>query len=245
MGKQRIPQGQRPGRRPPVRRATGGIAPAAAMPTEAVAEVGADPEPTAPDQDVAPVGAEIEAETPEAAIAATESASVETTDSDAGDAPTAEVAAVPEPEAVAAPEAPEEPAAAQARDETVAEATGQAAPDEVPAAEAAPTEPLLPVVAPTASKSSADASRPRPERPAFRFTFVPARLDVEGIGVVLANYMHNESVAALSHMRALSTARSPAEMIRLNVTEMQRAADASLTCWSDIARRAARSVPLQ
>ncbi|MFC6773956.1 hypothetical protein [Methylobacterium gregans] len=69
------------------------------------------------------------------------------------------------------------------------------------------------------------------------------RIDVEEIGVVLANYMHNESVAVLSYMRALGAARSPADMIRLNVTEMQRAADASLTCWSDIARRTAPGVP--
>ncbi len=130
MGKQRIPQAQRPGRRPPVRRGPGEIAGAAAMPAEAVAEVGADLDPTAPDQDVAPVGAEIEAETPEAATASTESPPVETpaeaTGSDASEAPTAEVAAVPELEAVAALDAPEE-AAAEAHEETVAEA---AAPDE-------------------------------------------------------------------------------------------------------------------
>jgi hypothetical protein len=44
----------------------------------------------------------------------------------------------------------------------------------------------------------------------------------------------------LAHFQALAQAKSPAEAIRLQVTEMQRAADASLSCFSEIVRSANR-----
>lgn len=235
MGKQRTPQGQRPGRRGPVPRvpAAPGVAEA---PSEAITQ--AEP---AMNQDNAEQNApQAEAETLEAASAAAEAPA---------EAASEEPAAATQTEADAEPAAAELAVAAAPPEEPAAEeelAASEAEHAEEPALEAAPSEPLLPVAAFAAASPAAviAAEPPAPARTTFRFAFAPARIDVEGIGVVLANYVHNESVAALSHMRALSTARSPAEMIRLNVTEMQRAADASLTCWSDIARRAARSVPL-
>ncbi|TXM73265.1 Phasin, partial [Methylobacterium sp. WL12] len=72
---------------------------------------------------------------------------------------------------------------------------------------------------------------------------VPAlRQDLEGLGETLFAFMRDESSAVLTHLNALKDARSPADAIRLQVNEMQRAADASLTCWSELARRATRMV---
>lgn len=244
MGKQRTPQGQRPGRRGPVPRVPAVLAApgVAEAPPEAITEA----EPAMDQDSVEQYAPQAEAETLEAASAVAEApAEAVSEEPIAAEEPAAETEAeaepaAAEPEVAAAP--PEEPAAAGAPEGEPAASDAEHA--EEPALEAAPSEPLLPVAAfAGASPVAVIASEP-PARTTFRFAFAPARIDVEGIGVVLANYVHNESVAALSHMRALSAARSPAEMIRLNVTEMQRAADASLTCWSDIARRAARSVPL-
>lgn len=240
MGKQRTPQGQRPGRRGPVPRVPAVLAApgVAEAPPEAITEA----EPVMDQDSVEQDAPQAEAETLEAASAVAEApAEAVSEEPIAAEEPAAETEpAAAEPEVAAAP--PEEPAAEGAPEGEPAASEAEHA--EEPALEAAPSEPLLPVAAfAMASPVAVIASEP-PARTTFRFAFAPARIDVEGIGVVLANYVHNESVAALSHMRALSAARSPAEMIRLNVTEMQRAADASLTCWSDIARRAARSVPL-
>lgn len=56
----------------------------------------------------------------------------------------------------------------------------------------------------------------------------------------LATYVRHESIATLAHWRALSTAKNPADVVRLQVNEMQRAADASLSCIVSLARRAGR-----
>ena len=82
-----------------------------------------------------------------------------------------------------------------------------------------------------------------PMRPVtvFQMTFLPERIDLAGIGDTITGYMRGESAAAAAHMRALGGARSPADMIRLQVGEFQRAADASLTCWSQVARKASRA----
>uniref|UniRef100_UPI001FCB4859 hypothetical protein n=1 Tax=Methylobacterium sp. B34 TaxID=95563 RepID=UPI001FCB4859 len=66
---------------------------------------------------------------------------------------------------------------------------------------------------------------------ANRISFTPDRLDVVEIGSIIARYVRGEGEAAVAHLRALSGARSPADVIRLQVGEVQRAADASLTCW--------------
>lgn len=64
----------------------------------------------------------------------------------------------------------------------------------------------------------------------------------DGIGTTIAQYMQGEGEAALAHIRALSQAGSPTELIRLQMGELQRAADASLTCWSAVFRQASRLV---
>ncbi|AWN34611.1 hypothetical protein [Methylobacterium radiodurans] len=260
MGKQRTPQGQRPGRRTPARRGPaglGGLATVAEARPTTVAEPVSAPE--VPEQDAAPADAFAnggpEAVAPEVSerasdeIAQEEVVEAGPVSSDATetayDEPAQEPAAGSEPEAVAAAEVPADEASADIVSE---EPAAVAASEEVPAAMPVLPDPLLPA---TTLAAVADeifggprTERPAPPRAVLHFAFAPVRIDVEGISAVVANYLHNESVAAFSYMRALSAARSPADMIRLNVTEMQRAADASLTCWSSIARHAARGVPL-
>jgi hypothetical protein len=75
-----------------------------------------------------------------------------------------------------------------------------------------------------------------------RAGFTPNHRDGTGIGSTIARYMRGESEAALAHLRALSQAGSPTELMRLQMGEVQRVADASLTCWSDVIRKASRLV---
>lgn len=77
---------------------------------------------------------------------------------------------------------------------------------------------------------------------ANRISFTPDRLDVVEIGSIIARYVRGEGEAAVAHLRALSGARSPADVIRLQVGEVQRAADASLTCWVTVLGQASRVV---
>ncbi|SFL72005.1 hypothetical protein [Methylobacterium pseudosasicola] len=69
--------------------------------------------------------------------------------------------------------------------------------------------------------------------------------DSTGIGATIASYMRGEGEAAVAHFRALTQVRTPADLIRLQVGEVQRAADASLTCWSTVFRKASRMVPFR
>lgn len=75
-----------------------------------------------------------------------------------------------------------------------------------------------------------------------RIVFTPDRFDVVEIGSTIARYVRGEGEAALAHLMALSGARSPAEVIRLQVGEVQRAADASLTCWVTVIGQTSRVV---
>ena len=75
-----------------------------------------------------------------------------------------------------------------------------------------------------------------------RLMFAPDRVDMIEIGSTIARYMQDEGVAALAHFRALSDVRTPADLIRLNVNEAQRAADASLSCWVTVMGKASRAV---
>lgn len=102
-------------------------------------------------------------------------------------------------------------------------AAGPASPDE-PEPRAPPAAPLAPV---------RQAAVPR-------MAFAPERIDLAGIGATIAGYVRGEGEAAAAHMRALGGARSPAELVRLQVGEIRRAAGASLTCWSQVAREAGR-----
>ncbi len=75
-----------------------------------------------------------------------------------------------------------------------------------------------------------------------RFLFAPDRLDIVEISSTIARYVRGESEAAFAHLRALSGARTPADLIRLQVEEVQRAADASLSCWVTVIGKASRVV---
>lgn len=57
-------------------------------------------------------------------------------------------------------------------------------------------------------------------------------------------YLRGEGTAALAHWQALSRAKTPADAIRIQVDEMQRAADASLSCFAALAKRAGRFTTL-
>ncbi|BAU90932.1 immunoglobulin A1 protease [Methylorubrum populi] len=72
------------------------------------------------------------------------------------------------------------------------------------------------------------------------FAFVPTFAPLTEINAKLFAFARGEGEAAIAHIQALARAKSPAEAIRLQVTEMQRAADASLTCFSEIVRSANR-----
>lgn len=60
--------------------------------------------------------------------------------------------------------------------------------------------------------------------------FVPT--DLAAAGATFQAFLLNEGLAAFVHWRALTQAPSPADALRLHVDEMQRAADASITCLS-------------
>ncbi|MCJ2068546.1 hypothetical protein MKK75_06960 [Methylobacterium sp. J-030] len=91
------------------------------------------------------------------------------------------------------------------------------------------------VPAPVAPRA-AGASAPN------RIVFAPDRIDAIEIGSTIARYVQGEGEAALAHFRALSDVRTPADLIRLQVGEVQRAADASLTCWVTVMGKASRAV---
>nr|WP_318284506.1 MULTISPECIES: phasin family protein [unclassified Methylobacterium] len=148
-----------------------------------------------------------------------------------------EAAAVPD-EAPAAPSAPEPLVSGVA--EAVAE-TAQTAVEttnEALAQTLAETA-LLPGLAETkASKGAAPQSHS--VHIGASFAFVPSFAPITEINAKLFAFARGEGEAALAHIQALARAKSPAEALRLQVTEMQRAADASLTCFSEIVRSANR-----
>ena len=60
------------------------------------------------------------------------------------------------------------------------------------------------------------------------------------VNTTVLTYLRGEGAAAVAHWQALSGAKTPADAIRLQVSEMQRAADASLSCFAALAKRASR-----
>ena len=174
---------------------------------------------------------------------ATESAPVEA-QADENDQPVeppaqdaVEAAAVPD-EAPAAAPAPEPvvPEAAEAVAETV-ETAVEAANDTL--AQTLAETALLPGLAET-KPSKGSAPRSHSVHIGASFAFVPSFAPITEINAKLFAFARGEGEAALAHIQALARAKSPAEALRLQVTEMQRAADASLTCFSEIVRSANR-----
>ncbi|WP_375456335.1 phasin family protein [uncultured Methylobacterium sp.] len=149
--------------------------------------------------------------------------------------------ALPMPEAAPLPEAAPTPDAAHVPERAAAPASDRyanvvplKAPTPPPARPAVPDEPPAP---------PSDHALPSPASwRAGRRAATPLRQDLGGLGETLFAFMRSESSATLAHLQALRDARSPADAIRLQVSEIQRAADASLTCWTEIARRATRIV---
>lgn len=149
---------------------------------------------------------------------------------EAQDAPPAEdLTVVPEEAAAPVPAATETVEATQAAVETVAQAVPEtitAVPDAV-AASVPAAVPGLPDL-----------------RALMDFSKAPRIAAVMGefgeVNATVLSYLRGEGAAALAHWQALSGARTPADALRLQVDEMQRAADASLNCFSAIAQRASR-----
>lgn len=96
---------------------------------------------------------------------------------------------------------------------------------------------LLPAEIESAIASAQDLAAPPPHAAAVTAS---ALTEITAANDTLVTYVRNESIATFAHWRALSTAKNPADALRLQVTEMQRAADASLNCIASLARRAGR-----
>ena len=64
--------------------------------------------------------------------------------------------------------------------------------------------------------------------------------ELGAVNTTVLTYLRGEGAAAMAHWQALSGAKTPADAIRLQVSEMQRAADASLSCFAALAKRASR-----
>lgn len=150
---------------------------------------------------------------------------------------TASQAAADAAPAEAPPEEPTE-AVAAATEAVVAE-TGDIIETQAEVlAEAAP--PVAAESKPSEDAGSDAKSKTHSVRIGAHFAFVPTLAPLTEINAKLFAFARGESEAALAHFQALVRAKSPAEAIRLQVTEMQRAADASLTCFSEIVRSANR-----
>ncbi len=162
-----------------------------------------------------------EAAGPETAQA--ESAQADSADADAAEA----VNAAPTPE-------PSEPQGTE-QVEHAEQAQDAVGPVEM-MAEAA----LLPPLTEAPAARTDAAAVPHGVRFGANFAFVPGFVPLSEINARLFAFARGEGEAALAHFQALAQAKSPAEAIRLQVTEMQRAADASLTCFSEIVRSANR-----
>ncbi|WCS24060.1 phasin family protein [Methylobacterium sp. NMS14P] len=148
-------------------------------------------------------------------------------------------AAAPPAEAIMPDTVPE------ARPDTASDVSAETAPDEVVGTSSDPvTEAAVETVAEAAIDvpSPVPATGPGLAAAANRIVFTPDRLDVVEIGSIIARYVRGEGEAAVAHLRALSGARSPADVLRLQVGEAQRAADASLTCWVTVVGQASRFV---
>lgn len=121
-------------------------------------------------------------------------------------------------------------------------------PDAAAMAGAAPhAEPLPEPVVPTpvAAQASAEAV-PALSGPANDAGPVPllaaTPLALSEMNAALLRFARGEGEAALAHVRALARARSPGELVQLQIGEVQRAANASLLCWGELARSAGRLV---
>lgn len=147
--------------------------------------------------------------------------------------------AVPEPAPTgSAPSQDSPPAADVVTAATEDEPTSHAPSGNSPQGESeAPEDSLLPAEIESAIASAQDLASPPTNTVAVTAS---ALTEITAANDTLTTYVRNESIATFAHWRALSTAKNPADVLRLQVTEMQRAADASLSCIASLARRAGR-----
>ncbi|MCJ2033609.1 hypothetical protein [Methylobacterium sp. J-068] len=158
-------------------------------------------------------------------------------DDDAAAAPLADdLTIVPEEAAEPVPLATETVEAAGAAAETVARAVPETIAESLPTSEILPAAAKgpdfvqgLPVGAPDLGKLMDLVKAPR---------IAEVMGELGEVNATVLTYLRGEGTAALAHWQALAGARTPADAIRIQVDEMQRAADASLTCFTALARRA-------
>lgn len=86
----------------------------------------------------------------------------------------------------------------------------------------------------SAAPAVTEAPPASPPHPADAWSSVVPRFDAGTFGTTVVNYMIGEGNAFAAHMRALAGARSMGEVVRLQIGEFQRAADATLTCWGSL-----------
>lgn len=86
----------------------------------------------------------------------------------------------------------------------------------------------------SAAPAVTEALPASPPHPADAWSSVVPRFDAGTFGTTVVNYMIGEGNAFAAHMRALAGARSMGEVVRLQIGEFQRAADATLTCWGSL-----------
>ncbi|KQP33948.1 hypothetical protein ASF49_08840 [Methylobacterium sp. Leaf104] len=96
----------------------------------------------------------------------------------------------------------------------------------------------LPAITPAAGGVAASFGKLNALATAPRISEVMGELGE--VNTTVLTYLRGESAAAVAHWQALSGAKTPADAIRLQVSEMQRAADASLSCFAALAKRASR-----
>lgn len=104
------------------------------------------------------------------------------------------------------------------------------------------------IATPLSEAEPASAARPVRNEPEPRgradavpdFGFTNSSTPLSEIGRTMSDFVKGESDAALSHLWALSQARSPVDAIRLQVGEFQRAANASMNCFGAVARSAGK-----
>jgi hypothetical protein len=221
MGKPRRPRGTRPTWEPKPAPEVGVSEPVEAAPAVVSEAVSAAGLPAAEPSDAAEVRAAAQTESPPTTFVSAEPDLVDPV----AEAPeSASARAEPVPSILAADEAVDE------MTEETAEALEAAAGQPVEQARTAAT-PRPPVAGAILASAAAN-----------RIVFAPDRLDVVEIGSTIARYVRGEGEAALAHFRALTDARTPADLIRLQVGEVQRAADASLSCWVTVVSKASRVV---
>lgn len=151
----------------------------------------------------------------------------------------------PAPDEAEAPAAGQDPVVEASQPLAMsAEHEDEAAPSVTAFAQGAETDAALPLQAVAAEEPVLE---PGPAATAVEATASTAaalasvQIKAESFGITVMNYVIGEGEAFAAHIRALAGARSMAELVRLQISEFQRAADATLTCWGMLTVSASRT----